>query len=111
MKLIAFLASIASVSAFAPNPAFSRMSTSVSAFSDDQFATLKEIIVDNLDLDDDSKVTKEASFIDDLDADSLDVVEMVMAIEEAYEVEIEDDKAAEIKTVGDVCDFLEANSS
>lgn len=107
MKVVALLATIASVSAFAPNPAFSRVSSSLS-LADDKFEKLKEIIVDNLDTDAD-KVSMEASFTEDLEADSLDVVEMVMAIEEEFGIEIEDDAAAEIKTVKDVCDYLDSN--
>ena len=109
MKIIAFLAAIASASAFAPNAAFSRGLTSVSAtMTDEQFTTLQSIIADQLDVDV-AKVTKEASFTDDLDADSLDVVEMVMSIEETFEIEIEDEAASSIKTVGDVCNYLESN--
>jgi acyl carrier protein len=107
MKIIAFLAAVASVSAFAPSPAFSRARTAL-AISDDQFATLQQIIADQLDVDKE-KVVKEASFIDDLDADSLDVVEMVMSIEETFGIEIEDEAASSIKKVGDVCDYLTKN--
>merc|ERR1719251_139814 len=107
MKVIALLAAVASVSAFAPNAAFSRGRTDL-AISDDQFSTLQGIISEQLDVDS-GKVTKEASFTDDLDADSLDVVEMVMAIEETFEIEIEDEAASSIKTVGDVCNYLDEN--
>uniref|UniRef100_A0A6T5Y4V4 Acyl carrier protein n=1 Tax=Thalassionema nitzschioides TaxID=33649 RepID=A0A6T5Y4V4_9STRA len=109
MKVIAFLAAIASVSAFAPSPAFSRTRTSL-ALSDAEYETLQNIIAEQLEADV-SKVKKEASFTEDLDADSLDVVEMVMAIEEEFEIEIEDESASAIKTVGDVCDYLDANRS
>jgi acyl carrier protein len=105
MKIIAFLAVVASVSAFAPSASFSRGKTSL-AISDEQFSTLKGIISEQLDVEGD-KVTKEASFTEDLDADSLDVVEMVMSIEETFEIEIEDEAASSIKTVGDVCDYLD----
>jgi acyl carrier protein len=103
----AFVALVASASAFAPNAAFSRGRTAL-AISDEQFSTLQGIIAEQLDVDA-AKVTKEASFTDDLDADSLDVVEMVMSIEEAFEVEIEDEAASSIKTVGDVCEYLDKN--
>jgi acyl carrier protein len=107
MKIIALLAAIASASAFAPNAAFSRGPTSLAAtMTTEQFNTLKSIISDQLDVAVE-KVTKEASFTDDLDADSLDVVEMVMAIEETFGIEIEDEAASSIKTVGDVCNYLE----
>ena len=109
MKIIAFLAAIASASAFAPNAAFSRGLTSVAgSMSAEQFTTLQSIIADQLDVDV-AKVTKEASFTDDLDADSLDVVEMVMSIEETFSIEIEDEDASSIKTVGDVCKYLDGN--
>jgi acyl carrier protein len=55
-----------------------------------------------------SKVTEKASFIDDLDADSLDTVELVMAFEEEFGVEIPDDAAEKILTVGDAIKYLEA---
>ncbi|KAI2503897.1 hypothetical protein MHU86_10544 [Fragilaria crotonensis] len=107
MKIIALLTTIASASAFAPNAAFSRGLTSVAAvMTDEQFTTLQSIISDQLDVDVE-KVVKEASFTDDLDADSLDVVEMVMSIEETFGIEIEDEAASSIKTVGDVCNYLE----
>lgn len=109
MKIIAFLAAIASASAFAPSAAFSRGLTSVAAaMTDEQFDTLQGIIADQLDVKK-GDVTRAASFTDDLDADSLDVVEMVMAIEETFEIEIQDEAASSIKTVGDVCDYLESN--
>merc|ERR1719343_297216 len=109
MKLVLFLAAITSASAFAPNVAFSRGLTDL-AITDDQFSTLQGIISEQLDVES-AKVTKEASFTDDLDADSLDVVEMVMEIEETFEIEIEDEAASSIKTVGDVCDYLDENIS
>lgn len=67
---------------------------------------VKEIIVDQLGVDAD-EVTPEASFIDDLGADSLDTVELVMAFEEEFGVEIPDDAAETILTVGDAVKFLE----
>lgn len=54
-------------------------------------------------------VTPEANVIDDLGADSLDVVELVMALEEAFELEIPDDDAEKIRTVKDILDYLEKN--
>ena len=71
---------------------------------------IKKIIVDHLGVDA-AKVTDEASFIDDLGADSLDTVELVMAFEEEFEVEIPDDAAETIQTVGDAISFLEKSKS
>ncbi|BBE71492.1 acyl carrier protein [Oharaeibacter diazotrophicus] len=67
---------------------------------------VKGIVVEHLGVDAD-KVTLEASFIEDLGADSLDTVELVMAFEEAFGVEIPDDAAETILTVGDAVRFLE----
>jgi len=68
-------------------------------------AKVKEIIVQQLGVDAD-KVTPEASFVDDLGADSLDVVELVMAFEEEFGVEIPDEEAEKIATVKDANEFL-----
>ena len=70
---------------------------------------IKKIIVDHLGIDA-AKVTEEASFIDDLGADSLDTVELVMAFEEEFECEIPDDAAEKIQTVKDAIDFISSNS-
>ena len=69
-------------------------------------AQVKEIIVDQLGVDE-AQVKAEASFIDDLGADSLDIVELVMAFEEDFDVEIPDDAAETIQTVGDAIKFIE----
>ena len=66
---------------------------------------VKEIIVDSLSCDEDA-VTLEANLKEDLDADSLDAVELIMAVEEEFDIEIPDDKAAEIKTVQDIVDYI-----
>lgn len=66
---------------------------------------MKEIIVDQLSVSED-EVTLEASFKEDLDADSLDLFELVMALEEEYDVEIPSDDLAELNTVGDVINYL-----
>lgn len=70
---------------------------------------VKKIVVDHLGVDED-KVTENASFIDDLGADSLDTVELVMAFEEEFSVEIPDDAAEKIQTVGDAISFIKENS-
>lgn len=66
---------------------------------------MKEIIADQLGVSED-EVTLEASFREDLDADSLDLFELVMALEEEYDVEIPSDDLAELNTVGDVINYL-----
>ena len=70
---------------------------------------VKKIIVDHLGVDA-ANVTDEASFIDDLGADSLDTVELVMAFEEEFGSEISDSEAEKILTVGDAIKFIESNS-
>lgn len=72
-----------------------------------EFDALKEIIAETLSVDANS-ITEETKFIDDLDADSLDVVEIIMAIEDRFEVEISDEDAADIKTVGDAVGKIKA---
>jgi acyl carrier protein len=67
---------------------------------------VKKIVVEHLSVDGD-KVKPEASFIDDLGADSLDTVELVMAFEEEFGIEIPDDAAETIQTVGDAVKFIE----
>ncbi|MDD8048329.1 MAG: acyl carrier protein [Thomasclavelia sp.] len=73
------------------------------------FDKVKELIVDNLNTEED-KVTIDANLKEDLDADSLDAVELIMAIEDEFEIEIPDDKAAEIKTVKDIVDYIDNNN-
>ena len=77
--------------------------------SKDISATVKKIVVDHLGVEE-SKVTDEASFIDDLGADSLDTVELVMAFEEEFGSEISDNEAEKILTVGDAIKFIESKS-
>ncbi len=67
---------------------------------------IKKIVVEHLGIEE-SKVTPEASFIDDLGADSLDTVELVMAFEEAFNVEIPEDAAEKIVTVKDAIDYIQ----
>ena len=71
---------------------------------------VKKIVVEHLGVEAD-KVTEDASFIDDLGADSLDTVELVMAFEEEFGVEIPDDAAEKILTVKDAIGFIEANAA
>ena len=72
------------------------------------FDKVKDIIVDQLDVDED-KVKMEASIADDLGADSLDVVDLVMSLEEEFDIEIPDEQVENIKTVGDIVKFIEEN--
>ncbi|WP_411955428.1 acyl carrier protein [Alkalibacillus sp. S2W] len=74
----------------------------------DVFDRVKKIIVERLDVDE-SKVTENASFKDDLEADSLDVVELVMELEDEFDLEISDEDAEKINTVGDAVNYI--NSS
>ena len=71
---------------------------------------VKKMVADHLGVDE-SKVTDEANFIDDLGADSLDTVELVMAFEEEFGSEISDSEAEKILTVGDAIKFIESKSS
>ncbi len=71
---------------------------------------VKKIVVEHLGVEPE-KVTPEASFIDDLGADSLDIVELVMAFEEEFNVEIPDDAAEKITTVKDATDYIDQNQS
>ncbi len=69
---------------------------------------VKKIVIEHLGVEAE-KVTEEASFIDDLGADSLDIVELVMAFEEEFSVEIPDDAAEKIGTVNDAIAYIDAN--
>ena len=70
---------------------------------------VKKIVLEHLGVDE-AKVVENASFIDDLGADSLDTVELVMAFEEEFGVEIPDDAAEKIFTIKDAIDFIQANT-
>ncbi|SDK23320.1 acyl carrier protein [Lacicoccus qingdaonensis] len=70
------------------------------------FDKVKDIIVDKLGIDEE-KVTKDASFKDDLGADSLDIAELVMELEDEFEMEIPDEEAEKILTVGDALDYID----
>jgi acyl carrier protein len=73
------------------------------------FDKVKEIIADKLSVDE-SSVTMESTFVDDLGADSLDVVELIMSLEEELEMEIPDEDAANFATVGDVVKYIETHN-
>ncbi len=69
------------------------------------FGKIKEMIVDQLGVDE-STITEDSSFIDDLNADSLDMVELVMAMEQEFDIEIPDDVAEKVTTVKDAIDYI-----
>ena len=69
------------------------------------FDKIKSIIVDQLGVDE-NEVTLEASFVDDLGADSLDLVELIMALEDEFDIEIPDNAAEQISTVSDVVEYI-----
>ena len=74
------------------------------------FDKIRDIIVDQLDVDAD-EVTAEASIIDDLGADSLDVVDLISSVEDEFDVEIPDEKVEGIKSVGDIVAYIESTVS
>ena len=77
--------------------------------SEEIFDKVKSIIVEQLGVAD-TAVTMEASFIDDLGADSLDIVELIMALEEEFDMEIPDADAEKIVTVNDVVEYIKENA-
>jgi acyl carrier protein len=103
-KSVLSLALIVGAAAFAPTPAFNRPSSSL-FMSADLEAKVKGIVAEQLGCDLD-KIVPEASFIEDLGADSLDTVELIMAIEEEFDTEIPEEEAASIATVKDAIDFV-----
>lgn len=78
--------------------------------SADVLAKVQAVIADKLEVDA-GKITPEANFTDDLGADSLDVVELVMALEEEFDVEIPDEEAEKLQTVQSVVDYIKAKSA
>ena len=76
--------------------------------SEEIFEKVKEVIIEQLGVVED-QVNLEASFIDDLGADSLDIVELIMALEEEFDLEIPDSEAEKIVTVGDVVEYIKEN--
>ena len=73
------------------------------------FERVKQIIVDQLGIDE-NEIAMESSFIDDLGADSLDIVELIMALEEEFNIEIPDEEAEKISTVGDIVEYIKAHA-
>ena len=73
--------------------------------NEELFATIKSLIVDQLGVDE-SSITMESSFVDDLNADSLDMVELVMAMEQEFDVSIPDEVAEKVATVGDAVEYI-----
>ncbi|MDD3930943.1 MAG: acyl carrier protein [Clostridiaceae bacterium] len=73
------------------------------------FESVRTILVDQLGVDEDA-VSMDSNFIDDLNADSLDIVELVMAMEQEFGISIPDEEAERIKTVGDAVDFIKNNA-
>ncbi|WP_027702531.1 acyl carrier protein [Metaclostridioides mangenotii] len=74
------------------------------------FERIKEIIADQLGLDDTEEITTTSSLVDDLEADSLDAVEIVMALEDEFDIEIPDEEAEQFKNIGDICKYIEENN-
>ncbi|MDD6564577.1 MAG: acyl carrier protein [Clostridiales bacterium] len=75
----------------------------------EEFERVKAVIVDQLGADE-SAVTPEASFVDDLGADSLDIVELIMGLETEFDIEIPDEEAEKIRTVGDAVNYIKENA-
>ncbi|HHX57652.1 MAG TPA: acyl carrier protein [Clostridiales bacterium] len=73
------------------------------------FEKVKSIIVDQLDVDAE-KITLDSKVAEDLGADSLDVVDLIMSIEEEFDMEIDDDAVEKMKTVGDIVAFIDSNN-
>ncbi|MDF2986368.1 MAG: acyl carrier protein [Eubacterium sp.] len=73
------------------------------------FEKVKKLIVEQLGVEEDD-IAMESSFIDDLGADSLDIVELIMALEEEFSLEIPDDQAEKITTVGDAVEYIKNNT-
>ncbi|WP_428073306.1 acyl carrier protein [Candidatus Avelusimicrobium aviculae] len=85
------------------------LKTSEDKMSENIQERVKNIIVEQLGVEAD-QVKPEAQFVNDLGADSLDTVELIMALEEEFDIEIPDEKAEKIKTVGEAIEYIEANA-
>lgn len=77
--------------------------------NEELFEKVKDVIAEQLNVEED-EIVEEASFVDDLNADSLDIVELVMALEEQFGISIPDEDAEKIKTVGDAVTYIDENS-
>lgn len=75
----------------------------------EEFERVKAVIIDQLGADENA-VTMEASFVDDLGADSLDIVELIMGLETEFDLEIPDEEAEKIRTVGDAVNYIKENA-
>lgn len=75
------------------------------------FERVKEIIAEQLDVSEEVEITPETSMMKDLDADSLDAVEIMMELEDEFEIEIPDEEAEQFKTIGDIVKFVESKIS
>lgn len=73
------------------------------------FERIREIIAEQLGIDDLDTITLNTSLTEDLEADSLDAVEVIMALEDEYGIEIPDEEAENFKCIGDICSFIEYN--
>ena len=73
------------------------------------FEKVKSIVSEQLSIDDVDTITLETSLTEDLEADSLDAVEVIMALEDEFGIEIPDEEAENFKTIGDICKFIENN--
>ncbi|CEN75770.1 acyl carrier protein (ACP) [[Clostridium] sordellii] len=73
------------------------------------FERVREIIAEQLGIDDLNTITLNTSLTEDLEADSLDAVEVIMALEDEYGIEIPDEEAETFKCIGDICNFIEAH--
>lgn len=73
------------------------------------FDKIKDLIVDQLDVEE-GKVTMDTNIQDDLGADSLDIVDLIMAVEDEFEVKIEDEEVENLKTVGDIVNYIDNNN-
>ena len=72
------------------------------------FEKVREIIADKLSISED-EITMDSSFLEDLNADSLDIVELIMALEDEFGIEIPDEEAENFKSISDICTFIEEN--